>query len=102
MHVVFEAYRDNNGLVLVKERLITGSRIDDCKTLMGQVIEPVLIYSAPVRSSVPQSIAKILFKRKIIVRFKYFQKLRYSSEIFNNQINKGSLVFFLFFLRDFK
>ena len=61
MDVVLEAYRDNNGLVLVKERLITGIRIDDSKTLMGQVIEPVLIYSAPIRSSVPQSIAKIFF-----------------------------------------
>lgn len=50
-----KAYRDNDGLVLVEEWLITRSRINDSQPLMGKKAISVLVQTTPVRATVLQS-----------------------------------------------
>ena len=47
-------YHDDDGAVLVEERLVSGQRGDDGEPLLGEEVALVLVHPRPVGSPVPQ------------------------------------------------
>ena len=47
-------YHDDDGAVLVEERLVAGQRGDDGEPLLGEEVALVLVHPRPVGSPVPQ------------------------------------------------